>query len=145
MVARLLFDHVPARLFQPEWSEDLSPHDSALRYEGVLKSVHDDSADLVFLGLGDDGHTASLFPGSPALTETERQFVENTIPDSGEIRLTATFPLLHAARQIIFLVSGESKAAALRDSLRGKTPAGLVNEGRARVEWHVDQLAASLL
>ncbi|HEY5889467.1 MAG TPA: 6-phosphogluconolactonase [Acidimicrobiia bacterium] len=145
MVARLLFDRVPARLYQPEWGEDLSPHDSALRYEAVLKTLHEDSADLVFLGLGDDGHTASLFPGSPALSETGRQFVENTIPDSGEIRLTATFPLLHAAQQIIFLVFGESKAEALRDSLRGETPAGLVNEGSARVEWHVDQLAASLL
>lgn len=145
MVARVLFDHVPGTLHQPEWAEDISPHDSALRYEEVLKCVHGDSADLIFLGLGDDGHTASLFPGSPALSETERQFVENTIPNTGEIRLTATFPLLHAAQQIVFLVLGESKAEALRDSLQGETPAGRVNEGKGQVEWHVDRLAASLL
>ncbi len=145
MVGRLLFDHIPAELHQPEWSETISPKESAARYEQLLDSIHGDSPDLVFLGMGDDGHTASLFPGSAALQETERRFVETTIPESGEVRLTVTYPLLHRARHVLFLVVGEDKAEALHSSLEGNTPAGRVNEGSARVEWHVDRLAASLL
>jgi 6-phosphogluconolactonase len=145
MVAGLLFDHIPAELHQPEWSETISPGDSASSYERLLDSIHGDSPDLVFLGMGDDGHTASLFPGSAALQETERRFVENTIPETGEIRLTVTYPLLHHATEVVFLVVGEDKAEALASSLEGSTPAGRVNEGSARVEWHVDRLAASLL
>ncbi len=145
MIAELLFDHIPAPLYRPQWNGATSPHESAANYEVQLQSLHGNSPDLVFLGMGDDGHTASLFPGSTALSETGRQFVENTIPETDEIRLTATYPLLHQALRVIFLVVGESKAEALRSSLEGNTPAGRVNEGSARVEWHVDGLAASLL
>jgi 6-phosphogluconolactonase len=145
MISEMLFDHVPATLYRPDWTDDTAPSVAAARYEDRLAAIHGTTPDLVFLGMGDDGHTASLFPGSNALAETERFFVENVIPATGEVRLTATLPLLHQANMVIFLATGASKAAALRDSLDGATPAGMVGEGRATVEWHVDRAAASLL
>ncbi|MEX1038375.1 MAG: 6-phosphogluconolactonase [Acidimicrobiia bacterium] len=146
MAARALFDHVPARLVRPEWSEELSPEESARFYGRFLRDLHQDSApDIVLLGLGDDGHTASLFPGSKALDETHHRYVANVIPDSGEIRLTATYPMLNSARHIMFLVVGEAKAEALKSSLAGDSPAGKVGESETRVEWHVDRKAASRL
>jgi 6-phosphogluconolactonase len=95
--------------------------------------------------MGGDGHTASLFPGSTALDEETRWYVGNVIPETGEARLTATFPLLWTARRLMVITAGESKAEALRDSFAGTTPAGRIGEGDAEVEWHVDTAAASLL
>lgn len=145
MVSEQLFDHVPATLHRPPWSGVTSPRMAAARYQDQLSELHGTHPDLVFLGIGDDGHTASLFPGSDALSETERLFVENVIPSSGEMRLTATYPLLHQTAKVVFLVTGEAKAVALRNSLDGETPAGRVGDGRATVVWHVDRAAASLL
>jgi 6-phosphogluconolactonase len=73
--------------------------------------------DLVFLGLGEDGHTASLFPGSPALTERMRLVVPVSRPDHS--RLTMTLPILCAAKTVIFLISGRGKRPALRQLLDG--------------------------
>ena len=146
MAARALFDHVPARLVRPDWSEDLSPDESATRYGKFLQALHAESRpDIVLLGLGTDGHTASLFPRSTALDETRYRYVANTIPESGEVRLTATYPLLNSARRIIFVAVGQSKAEALKASLAGASPAGKVDERNTEVEWHVDRQAASLL
>lgn len=145
MVSDALFDHIEARLHRPEFGPGVQPEQSAARYQEVLESLDGGTPDLVFLGLGDDGHTASLFPGSDALTETERRYAANVIPESGEVRLTATYPLLHNARIVVFLVTGDSKAIALEQSLLGATPAGRVAEGRAQVLWHVDRAAASLI
>lgn len=145
MVSEQLFDHVPATLHRPPWNGVTPPRIAAARYQDQLSALHGSRPDLVFLGMGDDGHTASLFPGSDALSETERLFVENAIPDTGEMRLTATYPLLHQTATVIFLVTGEAKAVALRNSLDGATPAGRVGEGRATVVWHADRSAASLI
>lgn len=147
MVTDILFAHVPARLIRPEWGPDLDPHDSAARYEAELDALESESNghDLVLLGLGDDGHTASLFPGSSALAETERRYVATQIPETGEPRITATYPLLRRARLVLFMVVGQSKAAALRSSLAGDTPAGRVELDDGVIEWHVDRAAASLL
>lgn len=65
--------------------------------------------DLVLLGMGDDGHTASLFPGTPALEETKRWVVGNYVPKFDEHRITFTYPLINAARHVCFLVTGEAK------------------------------------
>jgi 6-phosphogluconolactonase len=65
--------------------------------------------DLVLLGMGDDGHTASLFPETPALAETERWVVGNYVPKFDEHRITFTYPLINAARRVCFLVNGEAK------------------------------------
>jgi 6-phosphogluconolactonase len=85
--------------------------------------------DLVFLGLGTDGHTASLFPGSPALKESTRLVVAVTHPDHS--RLTLTLPVLRAAKLVVFLVAGTSKQEALRQLLAGEDiPAAMVTAGR---------------
>ena len=145
MAAETLLDHVDATFHRPRWSKHLKPEDAAAHYEAAIRSIHPESRpDLILLGMGDDGHTASLFPGTPALDEGSRWIVANDVPQQGETRLTSTFPLLWSARQVLFLVTGAGKAGALRDSFEGKTPAGQVGEGNAEVEWHVDTAAASL-
>ena len=107
--------------------------------------------DLVLLGLGTDGHTASLFPHSEALQESTRWVLPIVeAPRPPRHRLTLTMPVLNAARQVIFLVSGEKKAKAVREVLQGtapadKYPAKLVRPGPDRLLWLVDVEAASLL
>ena len=146
MAVETLMDHVPARFHRPPWSELLEPADAAAYYEAEIRSiVGDNRPDLILLGMGEDGHTASLFPNTKALEESSRWIVANHVPQLGEDRLTATYPLLWSAGLICVLVVGENKAVALRDSLQGNTPAGRVGEGEAQVEWHVDKAAASLV
>lgn len=146
MATEVLMGHIPARFARPRWSEFMEPADSAAHYEATLRSIHEGRRpDLVLLGMGADGHTASLFPGSPALKETRRWFVANKIPETDEPRLTATYPLLWHAQRLMVITAGEQKAPAVRDSFAGTTPAGRVGEGEAQVEWHVDTAAASLL
>lgn len=146
MATETLMDHVEGRLHRPPWSELLEPSDAAAHYEAMVRSVTPGGRpDLILLGMGDDGHTASLFPGTTALEETERWIVANHVPQLGEDRLTATYRLLWAAKTVLLMVIGEAKAEALRDSFDGWTPAGRVGEGEARVEWHVDTAAASLV
>jgi 6-phosphogluconolactonase len=147
MAAVTLMDHVDARFHRPRWSEFIEPGDSAAHYEATLRSIHDAKRpDLILLGMGEDAHTASLFPGSAALEEDSRWFVANIIPETGEERLTATYPLLWRARRLLVITAGERKAPALRDAFEGtSTPIGRIGEGDAEVEWHVDRSAVSLL
>src|SRR5262249_22291162 len=74
--------------------------------------------DLILLGLGNDGHTASLFPDTAALAEQRRLYVDNWVERLHTHRITMTFPLLNAARSVLFMVSGGDKAAIVRDVLR---------------------------
>jgi 6-phosphogluconolactonase len=105
--------------------------------------------DLVLLGLGVDGHTASLFPGSPVLKETFRAVAAvHAAAASIPQRFTLTYPVLNAAACVIFLVAGPEKAkvvkAALGDRARG-LPAAMVQPTDGRVLWILDRAAASLL
>jgi 6-phosphogluconolactonase len=146
MAAKALLDHVEADFHRPRWSEFTEPHDAAAHYEAKLRSIHHGHRpDLILLGLGEDGHTASLFPGTKALEEMSRWFVANRVPQIDETRLTATFPLLWQARVVMVLVVGEQKAGAVAESMAGNTPASRLGEGEAEVEWHLDRAAASLL
>lgn len=146
MAAETLLDHVDARFIRPHWSEFIEPDDAAAHYEAKIRSIHHDRApDLILAGMGEDGHTVSLFPGSPALKEHARWYIATEHPQTGEPRLTATYPLLWTARLIIVLAVGTKKAEALAASFRGDTPAGRLGDGDAEVEWHVDAAAASLL
>jgi 6-phosphogluconolactonase len=147
MAAETLMNHVNARFHRPRWSEFMEPADSAAHYEATLRSIHGDRRpDLILLGMGEDAHTASLFPESRALDETTRWYIDNTIPETGEDRLTATYPLLWRADRLMVLTAGEGKAPALRDAFEGLgNPIGRIDEGDAGVEWHVDRAAASLL
>lgn len=106
--------------------------------------------DLLLLTVGDDGHTAGLFPGSGALLEQETLFAATEVPDTGETRITATLPLLAAARNTHFIVTGSSKANAVRQSLFPDpealvVPAALVKPNDGNVTWFLDSEAASLL
>jgi 6-phosphogluconolactonase len=104
--------------------------------------------DLVVLGLGEDGHTASLFPGTAALLERERLVLANHVPQLGAWRLTVTLPLLAAARAALFLVSGARKAGAvaavLADAGR-ELPAGRVRLDDGDLGWLLDGAAAARL
>jgi 6-phosphogluconolactonase len=106
--------------------------------------------DLVLLGLGDDGHTASLFPSTAALAERRRLVAANYVPKFSEWRLTLTYPALNAARRVIFLVSGLEKATAaarILNKQRGyqDLPASAVSPRRGAVLWILDEAAASKL
>ncbi len=134
--------------------EELPPKESAELYEkkikGVFKSLGDESPvlDLVLLGLGTDGHTLSIFPGSPALHERDKLVVGvDDGPKDTNKRVSMTLPLINNAKNIVVLVSGESKAEALRDVLKGRDerlPASLI-EPKGHLIYLIDEAAASLL
>ena len=104
--------------------------------------------DLVLLGVGPDGHTASLFPGTAALNETQRLVVANWVPKFNIYRLTFTFPVLNAAACVIFLASGPDKAAILHEVLENSAadlPSQRVHPSNGELVWLVDRAAASTL
>jgi 6-phosphogluconolactonase len=109
--------------------------------------------DLILLGMGTDGHTASLFPGMPALEVSESLAVLTDVPhyvNPSVARITLAFPVLNAASHVLFLVTGESKAAAARAALAGSsaphpTPAGMVRPVCGILTWLLDADAASLM
>jgi len=97
------------------------------------------------LGMGDDGHTASLFPGTPALEEKDRYCVANYVKNKDSTRLTLTYPALALSRRVVFLVKGEGKAQAAFEVLEeGKHPASKVF-GRESTEFWLDERAAQKL
>lgn len=106
--------------------------------------------DLILLGLGPDGHTASLFPGTSALHEKSRLVVANWVEKLKTSRITLTLPVLNAARCVAFLVSGTDKAPALHEVLEGTAPADqypakLVRPTDGKLIWLIDRAAASEL
>jgi 6-phosphogluconolactonase len=156
MARQSLLDHVPLR------SEnvhrifgELEPEQAAHRYESELQiafpGVKFPRFDLVLLGLGEDGHTASLFPGSSALSETNRWVVpvEHHIPPPPLVtRISLSFPVLNAAANVLFLVSGPAKAGILSKVLRyqdnlDSLPAQRVRPKDGCLFWVVDRGAAS--
>lgn len=136
MAHEALLSKVPAR------AHPMCPCDPE-GYEGELAGVFGEGVprfDLMFLGLGDDGHTASLFPGDPALEVRDRFVVRVTRPDYE--RVTLTYPVLDAAGLAVFLVGGESKREPLRQLLDGADiPAARVRA--SRVVALVDQRAGA--
>lgn len=154
MISRLLLDGTDARFLKISWEEGRSAHQAAAIYEKDLLSVMAAGADgpqpdLVLVGIGDDGHTLSLFPHSPTLDIADRWYVADRVEAKHPWRLTATFPLVHRARQIYVLVSGAGKATALAESLNPVggwvLPARRLMDGPAPVTWLVDRAAASFL
>jgi 6-phosphogluconolactonase len=130
---------------------ELGASRTAAEYERELRDAWDGGMprlDLVHLGMGVDGHTASLFPFSPALLERNR--LAAPALHEGEPRVTLTVPVLNAARRLDFLVTGADKAARLRAVLQGaldplRIPAQLVSPSAGEPVWIVDEAAASRL
>jgi len=134
------------------WRTELPDIDDAARsYEADLRNYLDRSKrglDLVLLGLGDDAHTASLFPHSPALREKERLAVVNPVEKLHADRLTMTFPAINSAVNIMFLVSGKGKSEAVASVLEAEHnpdqyPAQSVQPSNGRLYWLVDKDAAA--
>lgn len=134
-------------------SENPVAQAAATQYEGILKSVFhlEDSAlprfDLILLGMGPDGHTASLFPKSPALQERSRLVVANWVEKFKTFRITFTFPVLNNAAAVLFLVSGREKAEAAASVLDptsdpNQFPAKMVQPANGRLMWILDEEAA---
>jgi 6-phosphogluconolactonase len=146
MARETLADRVPLRLLAPDWGLG-DPAAAAADYERRLDTVLGGSPGLVILGIGDDGHTASLFPGTDALEVRDRRYVANYVPAKGVWRLTATFPMLWAAGTLAFVVTGEAKAGPVHRILdeEADLPAGIAARGAADVIWFLDAAAASLL
>jgi 6-phosphogluconolactonase len=117
--------------------------EGAEAYETILKEHA--PLDLVFLGMGDDGHTASLFPGIPELWVKDRRVVATTSPKGVPQRLTMTVSALQTSKLLVFLVSGENKAEllqrALADDDSNRPPSGVVAKGAQQAFWFVDSAA----
>ncbi|WP_242919837.1 6-phosphogluconolactonase [Pontibacter liquoris] len=106
--------------------------------------------DLMLLGLGNDAHTASLFPGTTVLQEQAVDVKAVLLPDQKTYRLTLTAPLINLSHQIAFLVYGAAKAEAVRHVLEGERdtsryPAQLIRPDQGKVDWFLDETAAALL
>ena len=151
MVRSLLIDHTDATFFPVPWDDDASPEAVAAAYERTLAEVltPDDAGprpDLLLAGIGDDGHTLSLFPGTAALDVSDRWFVANWVEQKDTWRLTTTYPLAWRAEQVYVLVSGSAKAETLGRLLHPDSdplPARRLMEHNPSVTWLVDEAAAT--
>ena len=153
MAKETLLDHVPcpASNVHPMTTHSSDPDAAAQAYEATLRSYFADAPpafDLVLLGLGPEGHTASLFPGSSVLAEPTRWVRAVTAPADPPVRLTLTFPLLTRAANIYFLVTGSNKARALHHILTGTadpntSPAAGIRLAAGTLIWWVDREAAA--
>ncbi len=133
---------------------ELTPTEAAADYERQLREYFGTDGvpafDLIQLGLGEDGHTASLFPETSALDITDRWVVVNPVLKLETSRLTLTIPVINAGGVIAFLVAGEDKAEALKEVLEGDAdprayPAKFVRPENGDLIWMVDREAARLL
>lgn len=170
MARKALLQHIPVPTSQVyHMRGDWEPQAAADDYERALREWFTRRGerlprfDVCLLGLGEDGHTASLFPDTPALTETERWVVANPVEKLDAWRLTLTPKALNAASRVYFLVSGENKAemvwratnppedAIEAPPLPGMRPANeflpvhLIQPTQGEVRWYVDQAAGRLV
>ncbi len=126
---------------------------AARAYEATLRTIFAVQPnaiprfDLILLGIGTEGHTASLFPGSPALDETKRLVVANRVEKLNTDRITFTYPLINQAACVMFLVSGTDKAEILEQILEhaGDLPAQRVYPANGKLLWLADHAAAARL
>jgi 6-phosphogluconolactonase len=163
MARQALLDHVPIRASNVHRiAGELGPDAAAAAYTATMGTVFvmGEGAlprfDLILLGMGDDAHTASLFPGMPALLEREAWAVGTPVPEYVRPqvrRVTLTLPVLNAARQVMFLVTGSAKAEPVRrvlldaghDPAAAALPAARVRPEEGALAWLLDQPAAAWL
>lgn len=149
MVRETLLDPIGAtddQAFRIRGEDD--PEQAASDYE---RRLGDAPLDLVLLGMGGDGHTASLFPGDPGVDETERRVVVTTSPVEPTTRISLTFRAIDEAHRVVLLVAGGGKADRLAEiwqqiaSGRRTLPAARIAPGPGRLQWRLDEPAASKL
>lgn len=148
-----LLSHVPipeSNVF-PMYKEGVSPEDYAVTYEQSIRSIlgEDGKFDLILLGLGDDGHTASLFPGEAVLEEQTKWVAAYRLESQNMHRITLTAPLINRAEKIIVVAFGEKKAPALKEVLYGDYnpttyPMQLIKPVSGELLFLVDNSAAGL-
>ena len=157
MARETLLDHVPLHPGQIHRIEgELEPEAAALRYESELRSsFHLEDAgiprfDLVALGMGADGHTASLFPHTKVLHEFGRLVAANHVPQKDAWRITLTWPVINHACSVFFLIAGQEKAAVLKEVMTGpldpeRLPSQLIWPSSGILTLILDKAAAALL
>jgi len=158
MVRESLLDHapIPKENIHRMLGEDKDPAKAATRYESTLRESFGLASgqlprfDLILLGMGDDGHTASLFPHTAALSETKRLVVANYVEKFGTHRLTLTIPVINHAAQVVFLISGGSKGAVLKEVLEGKEdpqrlPSQFIQPVTGKIQYIIDRAAGQEL
>jgi 6-phosphogluconolactonase len=155
---RMVHDELLARIGIPEENVhrirgEEEPADAAMLYRTELMGIFDgDGAtfDLTLLGLGEDGHTASLFPGTDVLENLTQSASAVFVPRLDAWRTTLTYPAINRSRAIIFLVSGSGKAAMIRELMtapcpKRELPASLIRPEHGTLQWMLDDEAAALL
>jgi 6-phosphogluconolactonase len=132
---------------------EIAPEQAASEYAAELRRFFRDrpmQLDLVLLGIGEDGHTASLFPGANAVTETTQPATAVFVPKLDKWRVTLTFPVINRAREVVFLVAGKSKSEIVKllfelDKPDSQWPASMVQPENGVLHWLLDAEAASLI
>ncbi|MGH7214097.1 MAG: 6-phosphogluconolactonase [Tepidisphaeraceae bacterium] len=127
------------------------PNEAAKEYGQMLKQTFGDAGglDLVLLGMGDDGHTASLFPGTVALNETHHRSVANFVPKLNTWRITLSAPFINRARHVLVLVTGHAKASRVAEVIEGapdpqRLPIQLIRPEQGTMTWLLDAGAAGM-
>ena len=153
----LLLDNVaipPANVFRMEG--ELDPEEAASRYESFLRNsmrlegAESPTFDLLFLGMGDDGHTASLFPHTEGLEVFNRLAIANHVPQKDTWRITLTWPVINQATEVVFEIAGEAKTDVLAEVLTGprepeRLPSQLIRPANGKLLFLLDEAAAAKL
>ncbi len=157
MTREALLDHVPLNPQQIHRMEgELAPEAAAARYESELRNTfrlegaETPRFDLLELGMGDDGHTASLFPHTAAIHEMGRLVTANQVPQKDTWRLTLTWPVINHARSVFFLIAGADKASVVHEVFMGpsdpeRLPSQLIWPSSGILTLFLDKAAAALL
>jgi 6-phosphogluconolactonase len=132
---------------------DIAPELAAAEYEKVLKTYFDGAVttfDFVLLGMGDDGHTLSLFPGTEVIHEQNDWVKAFFLPAQDMFRITLTAPLVNEAACVAFLATGAGKAETLKHVLKGEQnldlyPSQIIRPAKGQLHWFIDEAAAALI
>lgn len=119
-ISKVFMDHISSKSYSMV-QENMTNEGSIFNYLAIMKDLmpHNEAGfpvfDLMLLGMGDDGHTASLFPGTLALDENEKVVVENYVPQLNTSRITLTYPTILSAKELVVLIKGEAKRQIYED------------------------------